>query len=274
MELFLEKLFGKLFRKLLSPVVSSKRISQSGFERMVIKLEKDYGPESIKFINSSKLIDALAFLPRDASPKVIVSGGSDYDFSESDLEFISGFTKTVFFLQNLNYEESPNIKLLPIGVEDLSWARNGMPWNFRKAHRTRLKSNEYLAGPFSMTHSDRADCLNSASSESEITVIRQKIPSWRYANLASGYQYILCPRGNGLDTHRFWESLYRGCTPVVLSTPWAKTLSRYDIPLVLLTSWSNIKAVKQPLKPLPKQDLQYLNPQWWNARFLESISRP
>jgi hypothetical protein len=28
-------------------------------------------------------------------------------------------------------------------------------------------------------------------------------------------EYSLCPRGNGIDTHRFWESLYTGTIPIV-----------------------------------------------------------
>jgi len=28
-------------------------------------------------------------------------------------------------------------------------------------------------------------------------------------------EYNLCPRGNGIDTHRFWESLYTGVIPIV-----------------------------------------------------------
>jgi hypothetical protein len=28
-------------------------------------------------------------------------------------------------------------------------------------------------------------------------------------------EYSLCPRGNGIDTHRFWESLYSGVIPII-----------------------------------------------------------
>lgn len=31
------------------------------------------------------------------------------------------------------------------------------------------------------------------------------------------YKYVLCPRGNGFDTHRFWEALWLGCIPVVIN---------------------------------------------------------
>ena len=29
------------------------------------------------------------------------------------------------------------------------------------------------------------------------------------------YKFVLCPRGNGIDTHRIWETLYAGSIPVV-----------------------------------------------------------
>ena len=29
------------------------------------------------------------------------------------------------------------------------------------------------------------------------------------------HEFVLCPRGNGVDTHRLWETLYMGSIPIV-----------------------------------------------------------
>lgn len=31
----------------------------------------------------------------------------------------------------------------------------------------------------------------------------------------AAHEYVISPRGRGLDCHRFWESLYLGITPIV-----------------------------------------------------------
>jgi hypothetical protein len=36
-----------------------------------------------------------------------------------------------------------------------------------------------------------------------------------YANDLLLHSYVLCPEGNGKDTHRIWEALYLGCVPVI-----------------------------------------------------------
>jgi hypothetical protein len=60
----------------------------------------------------------------------------------------------------------------------------------------------------------------------------------RYAQAASAFSYIAAPRGNGMDTHRFWESLYRGATPVVLPTQWSSNLKPHNIPFVEVDAWN------------------------------------
>jgi hypothetical protein len=40
-----------------------------------------------------------------------------------------------------------------------------------------------------------------------------------YIKELSSYKFSLCIRGNGLDTHRFWESLYLGVIPVLIDNP-------------------------------------------------------
>ena len=34
-----------------------------------------------------------------------------------------------------------------------------------------------------------------------------------------GHRFVLCPPGNGVDTHRFWETLVTGGIPVAMRSP-------------------------------------------------------
>ena len=59
-----------------------------------------------------------------------------------------------------------------------------------------------------------------------------------YYEEVSRYQWVLCPRGEGLDTHRIWETLYLGSTPVVLRGPLHRLYSQF--PIIQVDTWENI----------------------------------
>ena len=47
-------------------------------------------------------------------------------------------------------------------------------------------------------------------------------PYKEYLMELSKYRFCLCIRGNGIDTHRFWESLYLGVIPVIINNKTTK----------------------------------------------------
>lgn len=57
---------------------------------------------------------------------------------------------------------------------------------------------------------------------------------------------VLCPRGNGLDTHRFWETLYLGSVPIVVAKDLPKGfLSDFDLPMIVIRDWNEITDIKR-----------------------------
>jgi hypothetical protein len=52
------------------------------------------------------------------------------------------------------------------------------------------------------------------------------------------HSYVLCPRGNGVDTHRLWEALYMGSIPIVL---WDSAHAGWaDLPILFVKSWDEV----------------------------------
>jgi hypothetical protein len=51
--------------------------------------------------------------------------------------------------------------------------------------------------------------------------------------------FVLCPEGNGMDTHRLWETLYMGGVPVVVRSKYMDPLYN-QLPLVRLNSWADL----------------------------------
>jgi hypothetical protein len=61
---------------------------------------------------------------------------------------------------------------------------------------------------------------------------------------------VLCPEGNGADTHRFWETLYMGGTPVVTTNPMMEFFYS-NLPVIQLKSWVELL------------DINLIEQKWW-----------
>ena len=56
----------------------------------------------------------------------------------------------------------------------------------------------------------------------------------------STFKYNICPPGNGLDTHRFWESLMVNTIPIVVKTKFTSNLEKLGIPGLYIDKWSDL----------------------------------
>jgi hypothetical protein len=54
-----------------------------------------------------------------------------------------------------------------------------------------------------------------------------------YAELLLQTKFALCPKGNGVSSYRFFESLEAGCVPVVISDQYNSPVSNQDLPYFL-----------------------------------------
>ena len=60
----------------------------------------------------------------------------------------------------------------------------------------------------------------------------------RYLEQLAAAEFCLCPRGKGIDTHRFWEALYMGAVPIMLR---ADLLPCHQgLPTLIVDSWEEL----------------------------------
>lgn len=52
------------------------------------------------------------------------------------------------------------------------------------------------------------------------------------------HRFVLCPPGNGIDTHRLWESLAAGAVPIVIKTPAMKPFQ--DLPIMFVDKYEDV----------------------------------
>eukprot|EP00808_Paulinella_micropora_P006720 g23003.t1 len=103
----------------------------------------------------------------------------------------------------------------------------------------------------------------------------EKIQSgWlNFANQVRNHRFTICPAGNGLDTHRHWESLLLGGIPVVKSSSLDSLLD--DLPVVILKKWSELTEARlhEEWKRLQKSDFlldKLFWPYWENQIRLQA----
>jgi hypothetical protein len=235
-----------------------------------------YNPLFRKFQPSKKSISEakVIFCPSDylerfiddyyseTTAKVLILGNSDRDFSHFEFKLPPSIRRV--FLQNSLLIDR-RFTVLPIGIENLRINNNGLPNYFGHTFLNVDKKVKILSGPFARTHHEREFLLSKPTlTYPWVDTITKRISPAEYAVVSSEYKYIACPRGNGIDTHRFWESLYRGSIPVVKSSQWVHNIGKLGIPLIEIEDWDE-KSIQETLRVMngTKIEPKKIKPLWW-----------
>lgn len=200
---------------------------------------RDISTSRVIFCPSHKLEEMLELYGCYISASVLILGNSDRDFHNLDLKLPPSIKH--IFAQNL-LNPSLRATVLPIGIENRRLATNGQLRNFSSSFTLTEKYKKILIGPFSRTHSERKVFFTEEIALSEdIVYLSGRFSPKMYAQLSSKFQFIAAPRGNGIDTHRFWESLYRGSLPIVLDNLWSQQIHALKIPHLNVNSWTSLE---------------------------------
>ena len=90
------------------------------------------------------------------------------------------------------------------------------------------------------THQSRNELLSVIQSFKSdwLEVSSQRLHPHEYYRKLLKASAILCPRGNGFDTHRVWESLYMGRVVVTLHSPIDEVFD--SLPVIFLNAWDEL----------------------------------
>lgn len=224
----------------------------------------------IIYVRSDLVEQLLGIKKVSTEEHVLLAGNSDFNFESIDIFSQSIFSK--FYLQNSLISNHRDIFTLPIGIENLSKGINGVPSNLRNNRSWIEKKTNAMVGPFSPTHAERLNLLAQFSNKSSMVKKYDEFLSpKKFAKLMNEHRYVVCPQGNGIDTHRFWEALYRGCVPIILKSKWSLSLSYLNIPMVQLEKWqdfeSEIKRFGESFPGFDPRELDFLWLNYWQKLF-------
>jgi len=102
----------------------------------------------------------------------------------------------------------------------------------------KIKKNKIYCNFHFRLNLSRKDCLKKIPKN--LCVFQNKkitqAQTWREIKK---YKFVACPDGNGVDTHRFWETVLLGSIPIILKTN--KLISLYKkMPVIIVKDWNII----------------------------------
>jgi hypothetical protein len=90
-----------------------------------------------------------------------------------------------------------------------------------------------------------------------------------YLKQLLSHRFVLCPPGNGEDTHRMWEALYCGAVPVVRKSPAMRSFQ--DLPILFVEDFNTVspQLLEERSKDMSSISSQKLDFQHWTQRIAE-----
>lgn len=212
----------------------------------VIYSKTDYVYELFKVIKESK-----------AKVKIITSE-SDYSITES--LFKSKPSNVVkWFAVNVVFEH-PDLIPIPLGISNNNCTKT---LKFENIKETNNKKNKllYINHRIETCTQSRKWIYDYFKDKPWATIRQPTLSLLDFEKELNEHEFVLCPRGNGIDTHRLWEALYSGVTPVVERHITHKNLE--NLPILFVDSFKQITEnfLKHNIKT--NKNLDLLNVYWW-----------
>jgi hypothetical protein len=150
-----------------------------------------------------------------------------------------------WYSQNVSMEDT-RLESIPIGIENDVWfphigKRNKMVNKLKelKNHRSLL----YINHNVNTNPSERKDPYD-LFKDKNWTILKNYKNGDRfdeYIDDIYNSKFVLCPNGNGIDTHRLWETLYLKTIPVVKKS--INSSFYKELPICFVDNWNDINEI-------------------------------
>jgi hypothetical protein len=215
------------------------------------------------YVYSDELLDFLQFVyPLLEREIVVLSHNSDITFTDENLKVEKYPLVYRWILQN-NQIINPAVFSIPIGIANAMWNHGNFSL-IELARDERLEKHILCLANHSTSTAQRYRSRVDALILSQPFIMYRNGQHYHiYLQTMSMAKWCLCPRGNGLDTHRMTEALLLGAIPIVKKGEYPVSLT---LPVLEVDDWFEITAeflndVKKPL--ITSDTLQQLSLKYW-----------
>jgi len=221
----------------------------------------DLKDKDIIWCKTDFLQELYAGIRNHTNRYILITHCSDYEINEE--KFLQKPKCIVkWFAQNVNYKHQDLIPV-PIGIENHEGTNKGGASNFlylaKNVFDFKIKNkiiNKIFCNFNPQTNPNRINVANILTRK-KLGSFVYPLPFNQYVDTAKNFLFIASPKGNGIDCHRTWESLYYGCIPIV------ERHFMYDnylnLPIIQIDSWEDIS-----LDSLTPYILKYKNKEIFN----------
>ena len=147
-----------------------------------------------------------------------------------------------WFSQNVNVRHS-RIESIPIGLENDRWFKDIHKKDMMllmMGTKRKIRNWLYLNTNVATNPKERQPLYDLLEGQSWVTSEKgiNGIGFPKYLSNIYTHNFVVCPDGNGIDTHRLWETLYMGSIPIVKKG--VNTSFYSDLPICFVNKWEDI----------------------------------
>jgi hypothetical protein len=206
---------------------------------------------------------------------ILVNGHSDFEINNK-MAYVITLKKLPNFIYSINSNSSSKNTLgLPLGITNdcddspihkILGNLEMMKEVFVEKSKSTFRKNLVLLNINKTTHPERSYVFDKFSKESYVTFSLPDVSMEgrkKYLIDIIEHDFVLCPRGNGIDTHRLWETLYMERIPIVIYTD-AHT-SFIGLPILFINNWDELNE-----NFLREKLIEIKSKKWmWNKVYLD-----
>lgn len=200
--------------------------------------------------NINELVKTLKGLQ---NPFKLVFHNSDRIFDDKHLILFEKLSLLqLIYTQNINVEHE-KVFPLPIGLANSQWT-HGNPKIHQDVYDMPIEKTKEIYFNFSIgtNKEKRNKCYNDVIKKG--IKWNTNLPYREYLIELKRHKYAICPEGNGIDTHRFWECLYMNTIPICLKNVVTEYYKQY-FPIIILNDWKELDVDKLSYSSIDHQRL-------------------
>jgi mannosyltransferase OCH1-like enzyme len=183
--------------------------------------------------------------------------------------------------QNVNVID-PRIESIPLGIENDRWqaTRDRKAKIIAKTKEQRKYRNlVYMNHSVRTNPKERTVPYKVLAGKSWITVIDGSKPNGKvgcsydeHVDHLYNHKFVISPEGNGIDTHRLWETLYLGSIPIEKRN----TNNQFytDLPILFVDKWEDVTfdllAEAWSTIPTGKWNMEKLTFEYWKNKIINT----
>jgi hypothetical protein len=219
------------------------------------KLSELHNGIDIIFCKTDYLYNEFNYIKSLNNDVILITGNSDYPITDKEVSLAPNNIKK-WFAQNA-ISKNKIIEPIPIGLEnklECNRSGHGVSYFERASEKERIlkSSNNKTPNKFIYSNFNVNTNYSERIKYKDLSISIDYI-DWEEPNLSLNeffekilyYKMVLCPIGNGIDTHRLWEILYYNRIPITVKSGDYKIYELYEkLPIIILDNIEDIKNKK------------------------------